>query len=98
MCEMELLVNSNIISLKNFDNFSSDKQIDNVKNFKNLNIDDDKIDSVKPFLAVLTYLGGYCSYSVIKNIKCEHCKDIIDSDINLDENYNLIKNLDRGGL
>lgn len=102
--KLELLLNSNVIPLKHFDeedfeNFSSIKHNNDLKNLK-ISVDDNKIDKIKPLLPVLTYLGGYCSYSLIKKLKCDQCKDILvlDSDINLDKNYNLIKNLDHGGL
>jgi hypothetical protein len=65
-----------------------------------INIDDAKIATVKSYLPVLTYLAGYCSHIVNKKLKCSYCKEklILDLDINLDNDYNLIKNLDRGGL
>lgn len=59
-----------------------------------------RLKTFEPYLPVLTYVGGYCSYSVLKKIKCIECieKLTLNSKVNLDENYNLIKNLDQGGL
>ena len=52
------------------------------------------------YLPAFTYLGVYCSYASFKKIKCMLCKEILalDNEIILDQNNNLIKDLDKGGL
>ncbi|KAL3267537.1 hypothetical protein HHI36_011659 [Cryptolaemus montrouzieri] len=51
-------------------------------------------------MPVVTYLAGYCSYKVIRKIKCDFCKSklVFDEEMVVEESYNLIKNLSRGGL
>ena len=103
--KLELLVNSIIVPLSNFDFQDPDVPAENgneidIKNLPSVNIDNAKIENVAPYLPVITYLGGYCSHAVIKKLKCLYCKEnlVLDSEVNLDEHYNLIKNLDHGGL
>lgn len=58
------------------------------------------IKKVAHLLPVIVYLAGYCCNSVFKKIKCAICKEnlTINKTINLNKNYSLIQNLDRGGL
>lgn len=48
---------------------------------------------------VIAYLGGYCCYMILKEIKCDTCKNNLTFSDNTDiEQNSLIKNLTKGSL
>ncbi|KAL3181048.1 hypothetical protein MRX96_037108 [Rhipicephalus microplus] len=54
-------------------------------------------------IPVLVYVAGYCIYSTLRRLKCEKCRDVltIDKEVTVsveDPKYELVKELDRGGL
>ena len=53
-----------------------------------------------PYLPVITYIAGYCCYSVNKKLKCEECKTKMTSNDGNSNSFNnsLIKGISRGGL
>lgn len=69
-------------------------------NFASLSVTESDITDVGSYLPVITYLGGYCAYSVIKKLKCDICKDclVFQKIMHYEESFKLIRNLDRGGL
>ncbi|XP_023231795.1 uncharacterized protein LOC111631721 [Centruroides sculpturatus] len=59
-----------------------------------------EIENYNEDLPILTYIAGYCCYSVLKKLKCEFCKDmLVLSEVLEDEElYSLITNVSRGKL
>lgn len=51
-------------------------------------------------LPILTYLGGYCMYKILRKLKCEFCNKnlTLDKTLDLGDSYSFIKSVDRGGL
>ena len=75
------------------------KEIDEI--LKKHSIQKCDMDNLKPELPVLTYLGGYCSHIVLKKLKCNYCKNsmiICNTELIVEDNFNLITNLSRGAL
>ena len=58
------------------------------------------ISSSSETIPVITYIAGYCCYSINKKLKCEECKLLITSTSGDDSSFNnsLIKGLNRGSL
>jgi hypothetical protein len=58
------------------------------------------IANAKPYLPVIIYLAGYCMFSVLKRESCSACKELhlLDKELDLNINYNFLKNIDRGRL
>lgn len=58
------------------------------------------LSNLKNMVPIITYIAGYCIYSIIKSINCLPCKNelTIDDEVHFENSYTLIKNLDRGGL
>lgn len=100
--KLEINLKSLTVPLVNFEELPIDESSgdDNLQKVPPIIIEDDDIKNCENYLPVLTYLGGFCCYSVLKKLKCDSCKTnlTLNMDVNLDKNYNLIKNLDRGGL
>lgn len=63
-------------------------------------INDGHFQDIKDVLPLITYLGGYCSYITLKNLKCEICKQklVYDEQFIVEDNFDLINKLNRGGL
>lgn len=63
-------------------------------------VKDSDFEKVQDILPILTYISGYCVYSVIKKIDCSFCeaKLTINKSLDFSEKYILIRNLDRGSL
>ena len=51
-------------------------------------------------MPVLTYIAGYCCYSINKKLKCIDCKEYIESSYKSSTNFqtNLVRGLSRGGF
>ena len=51
-------------------------------------------------IPVITYIGGYCCYSINKKLKCQECKELLVSNNGNENSFNhsLIKGLDKGKL
>jgi hypothetical protein len=75
------------------------KQWDNSFN-PEIILQENDFEQVHHEMPVITYLAGYCCYKILRKIKCEFCKSglVYDQQLIVEENYNLIKNLNRGGL
>lgn len=85
---------------ENFDDSHEEqKQRDNSFN-PEIHLVDSDFQKVQHEMSVITYLAGYCCYTILKNIKCDICKSglVYDQQLVVEENYNLINNLSRGGL
>ncbi|GFW90689.1 transposable element P transposase [Trichonephila clavipes] len=54
----------------------------------------------QPYLPVLTYLAGVCARAALKKLKCDFCSKslVLNKSFELNSNYDLIRNLDRGSL
>ncbi|GFW43780.1 transposable element P transposase [Trichonephila clavipes] len=54
----------------------------------------------QPYLPVLTYLAGVCDRAALKKLKCDFCSKslVLNKSFELNSNYDLIRNLDRGSL
>lgn len=68
--------------------------------YQNVNVSDQDLKDTEPDLPVLTYIAGYCCFSVIKKFKCDNCKQFltIDKELANDVSDRLIIRRDRGGL
>lgn len=69
----------------------------------NLDFSEEQFLSCREYMPVFTYLSGYCARAVLKKLKCENCRLYLVSNklLSLNENttnYDLIGNIDRGGL
>lgn len=77
-------------------NFSDDVRINCIKVLPE---DIEKANSVLP---VITYVAGYCGFSILKKYNCSMCKEMLSrSDtpsLNISDNFSMINGLDRGGL
>ena len=51
-------------------------------------------------MPVITYIGGYCCFSIFKKLKCEECKQLIVSNHGKENSFNnsLIKGINTGSL
>lgn len=65
-----------------------------------VDVTEDDIEKSMDVLSVITYLAGYCCFSVLKKIKCASCKTIltINSSIENQPNYHYIQGISRGAL
>ena len=66
-----------------------------------IHVTTEEVNEGKEKLPVLTYIAGYCCYSVNKKLKCEDCKKrIVCCSENSSDCFqtNLIKGISRGGL
>ncbi|KAH9377349.1 hypothetical protein HPB48_011071 [Haemaphysalis longicornis] len=69
----------------------------------NVVVTQDTLCKMTDIIPVLVYVAGYSVYSNLRKLKCEKCRDIlaIDKVVTVsveDPNYDLVKELDRGGL
>lgn len=73
---------------------------ENLRN--NVCINNSDIGNIESDIPILTYIAGYCCYSVVKKLNCEICKENLTINkqllVNVDNSYNLIKTFDRGLL
>lgn len=99
-----LTLQSRIFGTINIDSFSDNLHISEVQSDEDfspeIEITSQDFEDIKHLMPVITYLGGYCSYIATKKLKCEYCKlNLVSSeDLLVEDSYNLIKNLSRGGL
>lgn len=73
-------------------------QINNL--LSKLVIEDSDSEAIRSEMPVITYLGGYCCYIVLKKINCEVCKQnfTLNEPCIVEDSYNLIQSLSRGSL
>lgn len=67
----------------------------------NISVTNNDLESEKDVMPVITFLAGYCVYTICKRYKCESCQHQLTYDRELicdNEMYQLITDLDRGGL
>lgn len=71
-------------------------EINNNNTFNEITVTDDDIESVKEQLPIITYLAGYCVYSVLKRMSCDICKAylVLDKALCVNENFKLIQSTD----
>lgn len=75
--KLQLLIKSEIIQLNNFDNcdeLTTTESEESDLTFPPIIVNDDDIANAEHYLPVLAYLGGYCSHSVCKKLKCTKCR------------------------
>lgn len=81
---------------------SAASDIEKIENLLfNVEVSDEEIKSCNNDLPILVYVAGYCCHSVLKQLKCSCCKDIIvmDEYLNIDDKaYELIRDKSRGKL
>lgn len=85
---------------ENVDDYEEDSsQLDNSLN-PEIHLEEGDFAKVQHEMPVITYLAGYCCYNIVKKFKCDFCKSslVYNEEMVVDENYDLIKNLNRGGL
>ena len=60
----------------------------------------DNLKKANDYLPVITYIAGYCVYSVTKKLKCDKCREVLISPGGNVENLSntLIASVSRGGL
>ena len=62
-------------------------------------ISNDEIASAHDSLPVINYIAGYCAYSINKKLGCDHCRNLIVADGDMDNFANfLIRGISRGSL
>ncbi|GFU07269.1 transposable element P transposase [Trichonephila clavipes] len=66
----------------------------------NLTLSEKDFRDAEPYLPVLTYLAGVCARAALKKLKCDFCSKslVLNKSFELNFNYDLIRNLDRGSL
>lgn len=92
----------NSIEIDNEPNVESTNFMSETTDFDLIYTEED-FNMIQPQLPIFTYLAGYCARVVLKRVKCDICKKFLVLDkhlnfANLEENFNFIKNVDRGGL
>ncbi|KAL3206252.1 hypothetical protein MRX96_040295 [Rhipicephalus microplus] len=61
------------------------------------------LSKIQEVLPILVYVAGYAVYATLKRLNCAKCKDVLTVDKTITvsaahEHYDLVKQLDRGGL
>ncbi|GFT06895.1 transposable element P transposase [Trichonephila clavipes] len=66
----------------------------------NITLSEKDFHDAQPYLPVLTYLAGVCARAALKKLKCDFCSKslVLNKSFELNSNYDLIRNLDRGSL
>ncbi|GFT57457.1 uncharacterized protein TNCV_4515511 [Trichonephila clavipes] len=66
----------------------------------NITLSEKDFSDAQPYLPVLTYLAGVCARAALKKLKCDFCSKslVLNKSFELNSNYDLIRNLDRGSL
>ncbi|GFX96679.1 transposable element P transposase [Trichonephila clavipes] len=66
----------------------------------NITLSEKDFHDAQPYLTVLTYLAGVCARAALKKLKCDFCSKslVLKKSFELNSNYDLIRNLDRGSL
>ena len=97
---LKLKVKQIDISLTDFSLDWTDLEECDVASYYPVNIEVCDVQAAQEHLPVLTYIAGYCCYSINKKLQCVECKHRITSTIgNVDDiQCSLIKGLSRGGL
>ncbi|XP_068083561.1 uncharacterized protein [Anabrus simplex] len=70
------------------------------EHFKHINVSETDLKISDSDLAVLTYVAGYCCYSILRKLKCQNCSEflVLDKKLACGKEHELITELDRGGL
>lgn len=94
-CEITI---SNINSNLNFED-SMPIQNDYVPSF-NVIIEQTDLNEIQECLPIIVYISGYCSFSVLKRVKCDSCSSFLklNKDIDFEIEHGYIQRLDRGKL
>ncbi|GFY64755.1 transposable element P transposase [Trichonephila inaurata madagascariensis] len=66
----------------------------------NITLSEKDFRHTQPYLPFLTYLAGICARAALKKLKCDFCSKslVLNKSFELNSNYDLIRNLDRGSL
>lgn len=69
----------------------------------NVVVTEDALSELKDNVQVLVYVAGYAVYATLKKLNCTKCRDVLTekrmtSVSDTDGQYDLVKQLDRGGL
>ncbi|GFV92847.1 transposable element P transposase [Trichonephila clavipes] len=66
----------------------------------NITLSEKDFCDAQPYLPVLAYLAGVCARAALKKLKCDFCSKslVLNKSFELNSNYDLIRNLDRGSL
>ena len=61
---------------------------------------DEDLHEARDYLPVITYVAGYCSYSINKKVMCDECRERIVSTVGDESKVenSLIKDISRGSL
>ena len=98
---LQLSLNSKQFTLKNFQEDWKDFDIASETNVTWPCIISEAAQmKANEYIPVITYIAGYCCYSVTKKLQCSHCKnELISPDKNAESfNNSLITGISRGGL
>ncbi|XP_077491413.1 uncharacterized protein LOC144102027, partial [Amblyomma americanum] len=69
----------------------------------NVVVSEQTLTKIKDLIPVLVYVAGYAVYATLKKLKCESCRAALTVDKELtvgveEKHYQLIREMDRGGL
>ncbi|GFS96648.1 transposable element P transposase [Trichonephila clavipes] len=82
------------------DSFNENPLESSVLHNFNITLSEKDFSDAQPYLPVLTYLAGVCARAALKKLKCDFCSKslVLNKSFELNSNYDLIRNLDRGSL
>nr|CAH7769842.1 unnamed protein product [Callosobruchus chinensis] len=68
--------------------------------FPDIDVSEVDIEKVNDEMPVITYLAGYCCFSVLKKVKCDKCQQNLTytDGFHVEDKHVLIKDLSRGSL
>ena len=98
---LKLSIHGQEVTLNDFSlNWDAYEIASNIYQNYSIQITAEEIHKSKEKLPVLTYIAGYCCYSINKKLKCIDCKEYIESSYKSSTNFqtSLIRGLSRGGL
>ena len=98
---LKLFIHGLEVTLNDFSlNWDTYKIASNIYQNYSIQITAEEINKSKEKLPVLTYIAGYCCYSINKKLKCIDCKEYIESGYESSTNFqtSLIRGLSRGGF
>ncbi|KAH8028420.1 hypothetical protein HPB51_016533 [Rhipicephalus microplus] len=79
------------------------KQVEALHPSCNVVVSSETLSKIQEVLPILVYVAGYAVYTTLKRLNCAKCKDVLTVDKTITvsaahEHYDLVKQLDRGGL
>lgn len=79
------------------------KQVEALHPSCNVVVSSETLSKIQEVLPILVYVAGYAVYATLKRLNCAKCKDALTVDKTITvsaahEHYDLVKQLDRGGL